>query len=228
MAVLVATLIQQAFVDLGVCQPGESITSTMQDAAFLILQQMISGWNDEELMAYQIQLIGFTPSAGITVYSMGVGASINTAFRPVRVTSWNASSGGFTAAGNITPLAEFRTRSQNPTARSSVLPEMIAIDTSFTFIGVYVFPAPAASPGMISLQYWIPLVFSAVTDLVTLADGWEAAIHFNLAIALSPQYARVGGVTPELAANASNSKGIIVTKNAAILGYQQAQQQPAA
>ncbi len=229
MSVLVSDLIQQSFVDLGVIQPGELITSTMQAAAFTILQQMVSGWNAEEPMAYQLQLQGFTPTVGATVYSMGVGAGINTPFRPVRVISWTASSGGFVASGNIVSLAEFRARSQNPTAKASVLPEMIACDTGFTYIGIYVFPAPTAGAGVVSLQYWIPLVIATVGDTLTLPDGWEAALHFNLAIALSPQYARVGGVTPELEANAQNSKALIAKKNAEILGLmQQAPQQPAA
>ena len=71
-------------------------------------------------------------------------------------------------------------------------------------------------------------IFNAVGDSAdNLPSDYQQALHFNLAVALSPQYARVGGITPELAANASNSKGVIVARNASILGYGQAQQ-PAA
>ncbi len=233
----VADLIQQAFLDLAVVQPGESISATMQTSAFAYFLQMYSGWNAEALMAWEIVNIPFTPTPGLNVYTLGVGGGINTgAFtRPVRVMNWRANCGFFQTSGQIASMAEYWQKAQNRTGAVSLLPEIIATDTSYPLINVYLFPFPVAPPGalpapQIQLQFWAAVTFTSLTDSMdNLPDAFQQALHYNLAIALSPQYSRVGGVTPELAANAQNSKAVIVQKNAEIWGYgQNAPQQPGA
>ncbi len=223
MATLVSDLINQSFVDLGVIQPGETISATMQTAAFAMLNQLLSAWSTEQTMAYQLVTQGFSLTPGTSLYSLGVGGNLSTAQRVVRVTGWRSTSGNFVNGGEPISFEQFYATVKDPTAKTSVLAEVVAADFSFPLINILVWPPPATAPGALGLRFWSPLTaFGSISDTVTLPDGWEQALHFNLAIVLSPQYARVGGVTPELAANAQNSKGAIVAKNAAILGQNQA------
>ncbi len=230
------SIIAQAFVDLGVTQPGELILpgGAIETAAFEVLQQMYGGWIGEDLMNFNAVEFPGTLIDNIDSYTLGIGGSFDTVVQNItRVTSWGARIGNFTSGGNIATIEQFHA-AQNATARRSTLPELVAADTHYPLITIRVFPFPAPVYGVgvmatLLLKGWYATpAFATVTDALTLPPEYFAALHFNLAIALSPQFSRVGGVTPELAANAQNSKGIIVAKNAKILGYEPAAPQAAA
>lgn len=228
MSTFVSDIIQEAFLDLAVVQPGETISATMQAAAFLVLQQMYASWGAEQLMAYSIHHDSFTLTAGTTNYTLGPSGSLATFARPARVTGWSSSSGNFKNGGPISSFEQLHAVAKGQTGKRSVLAEMVAADGAFPFINIEVFPTPDASPGALRLDFYAYLESLGTVSPLILPDGWEAALHFNLAIALYPQYARVGsGAIEALAANAQNSKGIIVRRNAEILGMQQQPQQQA-
>lgn len=227
MANSVADLITESFIDLAVIQPGETITTDMLANAFRMLNQLIASLSVERTIGYLAQHTNYTLVAGTAVYTLGVGGTLNTAIHPVRATSWSSASGQFSSGGLVLSMDEFRVKTLNATARRSVLPELIGADQKYPLITIEVFPTPDTAPGTLRLDYWTPIPqFATSGDTVDLPDGYEAMLHFNLAVALAPQYARQGGVTPELAANAQNSKAVIASKNADILGLNQ--QQPAA
>ena len=216
---LVSDIIAQAFLDLGVIQPGETVSSDMQANAFVVLNQMISNWSVDQALAYLNVHQAFTLTAGTATYTVGTAGTLSTSARPLRVVSWKSQSGNFANGGPCLSFDEFRAKQQNLTAKRSVLAEMVAADASYPSINIEVFPVPDTSPGTLTLEFWTPVVaFASVGTTVTLPDGWEAAIHFNLAVQLAPQYARQTGITQELAANAQNTLNALKAKNAAILG----------
>lgn len=226
MAFLVSELITEAYEHLGVITPGETISSDQQAYGFLLLKQMYSVWSAEQVMAYLIYHQDFTLTAGTDKYTVGTGGTLVATARPVRITSWQSSSGNISTSGLVVGFDELRAKAQNATGKRSVLAEMVAADFNYPSINIEVFPVPDTSPGTLGLDYYSPLIeFAAVgTDIASLPDGFHQALAYNLAVALAPQFARVGGVTPELAANAQNSKAVIVQKNALILGLTQAPQ----
>ncbi len=222
MANTVADLITQAFVDLAVIQPGETISSDMLANAFLMINQLLSSWSGERLINPNQMHSNYTPVAGTSSYTFGVGATFSTSAVPVQATAWTQSSGQFSTGGKIISFDEFRAKTLNATARRSVLGELVAADSHYPLIAVEIFPTPDTSPGTLRLDYYqVMTAFAATSTTVDLPPAYEMALHSNLAVALSPQYARSGGVTPELAALAQNSKGVIVQKNADILGIGQ-------
>jgi hypothetical protein len=224
MPTLVSDIIQQSFNDLGVTKSGELISPTMQLFAFALLNQYWSSLSAEPTMAYLYTHQSFNLTGGTTIYTLGVGGSLNTAARPVRVTGWTSASGNFRNGGRIISFEELHALAKNATAKRSVLAEAVAADMAFPLLNLEVFPPPDAGPGSLILDYWTPLVpFATVADALNLPPGFEAFLHFNLAIQLAPQYARQGGVPAALAADAANSKKVIMDNNAAILGLVQAQ-----
>jgi hypothetical protein len=233
----VADLIYKAFLNLAVIQPGEILNATIQNQALPYLLDMQASWIAEDLMNYNAVELGYTLVQNVDTYTLGIGGTFDTFAQNVhRVTSWNARSGNFKSGGRIVTIDEFHALA-NPNAEAATLPKLVAADTHFPLINIRVHPFPAPVYGgstmaAINLQGWYNTpAFGALGDSVdNLPPGYINALHYNLAIALSPQYARVGGVTPELMANATNSKGVIVAKNAAILGFSQQPQaqQPAA
>lgn len=216
-------LITQAFIDVGYIRPGATITTTMRDAAFLILQQMISSLSNEQAMNYVAYHQGFTMVAGTSTYTVGAsGGTLTSTARPVRITGWQSVSGNYRNGGKIMGWDEFHATVKDPLATASVLAGAVAADQGYPVINIVVFPTPAATPGTLYLDYYSPLTApAAVGDAVTLPDGWDEMLHFNLAIALAPQYARGGEASKILAAMAANTKDAIAAKNAAAIGLVQ-------
>ena len=122
-----------------------------------------------------------------------------------------------TAAKIITAMAPFF---QTPTftwptiaLSNAAVPMVLGADTAWPLANVRIFPAPA-SAASVELTYWVPLTaFTAVSDAVSLPPGFEQMLHSNLAVVLYPQYPRAGGIPPELAALAQNSKAAIIQQN---------------
>ncbi len=219
MASIVSDIITESFVDLGVIQPGETISSDMLANAFLVLNQMWSSWSVERTVANVVYHQSFAIVPGTSKYTLGTAGTLSASARPIRVTAWNSSFGNFSTGGPILDFDQFRAKTLNATSRRSQLPELLAADQAYPNINIEVFPPPDLSPGVLTLDYWGPVVpFAATNTTLNLADGYESALHYNLAVALSPQYARTSGITQELAANAQNSKSVIMQKNADILG----------
>ncbi len=223
MANTVADLIDEAFIDLGYMQPGDSISPDMLGNAFRMINQLISSWGAERLVNPKLTHTTFPIiSAGTSAYTMGTTGFLTTTAVPIQVTGWTQNSGQFSTGGKIISFDEFRAKTLNATARRSVLAELVAADQSYPLITVEMFPTPDTAPGDLRLDYYMALApFASTATTVDLPPGYELALHSNLAVALAPQYARSSGITPELAALAQNSKAVIVQKNAEILGIGQ-------
>lgn len=220
---LVSELITQAFLDLGGIATGETITGAEQADAFLRLNQMIKSWSTEELTVPTKTHTGFAMVTGTVAYTLGTAGTLVTAGRVLRVTGASSVSGNFRQACDLLSFEQFAAQVSDPLGSQSVLAKVVAADGSFPSINLKVFPVPAAGPGTLWLDYWMAIAaFAAVGDTITLPEGWEHALHFNLAVSLYPQYARASGIPPELAANAQQSKGSLVALNQSILGQGQA------
>ncbi len=146
---------------------------------------------------------------------------------PIRVLSWTCKDGNYSTAGVVMAYDEFRQTIKDGASTTSKLIQALTADRgniiSANLIKLEVWPTPAASPGSLTLEtiFTLTTPASLATTLTAYGPGFEAAFHYNLAVALAPQYARTGGVTPELAANAQNSKAIIVQASNEIQGLLQ-------
>lgn len=224
-ATVSADIITPAFLDLAVIQPGGAPSNSMRDAAFLLLNQQIDALSTEWVTAYVVYHQAFTLTAGTTNYTVGTAGTLASTARPIRITGWTSyTTQGFRNGGQIMSFEALHAAAKDNTGSlDAVLAQMVAADQAYPAINIEVFPAPAASPGTLRLDYYSPLTqFAAVGDAVALPDGYIQMLRTMLAVQLYPQYARVGGNTLEvLGAAAKNAKDQIAAKNAAILGLQQ-------
>lgn len=211
------SIIAQAFQDLKVLPPGGSVSTTVENDAFVYLNQLISSLSIEGPTAFnQVRQI-FNLAYGSASYTLGSGGSFATTGgkRAVKVTSWRATYGGVLSSGGV-PLSmeEFGAQAKQIIGESAPIPSLVGVDTAYPLINVRVHPPPSVTVGTLELGYWTPITqFATVTDVLAFEDGWEEMLHFNLAVILFPQYGRTGGIDPVLAANAQNSKARIVAMN---------------
>lgn len=222
---LVSDIINQSFLDLGAIAPGEDITSAEQSDSFIRLNQMLATWSIEKLSVYTVEHQSFSLTAGTDLYTLGAAGSLATtgAVVPVRVTSAASISGAFRSPVQVLSFEAFALRASNDLGSTSILAKLLAADNAWPAINVRVFPIPAAGPGTLELDYWTALTqFANVGVTVALPPGFEAALHWNLAVELWPQYARPGNSIDVIAANAQKAKAAIAAVNADILGLQAA------
>jgi hypothetical protein len=219
---LVSDILTEAFLDLGAIAPGETNTTAELADAFMRLNQMIASWSTEQLTVPSMVHAAYQPTAGVTIYTLGPAGTFTTAATAIRVTGASSVQGNFRSPMKVMSWDQFAAEVADPKASSSVLAEVLAADGSFPSINLKIFPTPAAGPGTLWLDYWSAITqFVTQADTINLASGWEVALHSNLAVALYPQYARAGGIPPELAALAQSSKGALNALNMRILGQQQ-------
>lgn len=212
---LVSELITQSFLDMGTIQPGEVITADMQSDAFTRLNQLLGSLSAEGTTAFNQIMQNFVLVAGQPAYTLGVGGTFGTLTRAQRATAWRASYGGILSRGGmVLSIPDFDAQAMQHGGELASIPQIVGADTAFPLVNLRVWPPPSAQPGLLELAYWTPVTaFVAPTDVIALPQGWEDMLHFNLAIKLYPQYARQGGIPPELAANAQNSKLALVQQN---------------
>lgn len=239
MASQYSDLIQQAFEDLAVVQPGETISSALQANGFAELLQMLQSFSTEGATVFTEQTASFPLNVGVSAYTLGVGGSLATSVRAQRVVAWRATSGAFACGGSPLPYDSFDAAvssagqkfqsvvgqvqallapyylSPSLLLSNAAVPMFLAADASWPLINIRVFPVPFG--GTLDLTFWSPITAPAsVSDTVTLPPGFEDMIHYNLAVRLYPKYSRVGGMSPELAANAQNTKASVVAQNSPI------------
>lgn len=211
---LVSDLIQLSYEDLAVVQPGEAISTTLQTVGFTTLNGFMGSLSAEKYSAFKQVLRTFALQAGVPGYTLGAGGTFDTTVRAQRAEAWSAFSGNFRTGGRILSFPEFQEQAKDPVGGSSTLPAIVGADEAYPLINLRVFPMPGVAPGQIEIAYWTPLVqFAAVGDAISLPEGWINTLRYGLAVLLYPRHARLGGLPPELAANAQNAKQSLVSQN---------------
>lgn len=214
-APLVSDIIQQAYEDIGVVQVGELVSPTLQTNGFLILNELLNSLSAEKYSVFT-QLFGtYALQGGVSAYTLGVGGSFGTSVRAQRAVSWSAVYFNFRTGGPILSFPEFQAAAVDPIGVTSAIPKIVGADEAWPLINVRVFPIPATGgSGSIEIAYWTVIQqFVAVGDTISLPPGYFQMLHWNLAVLLYPKYARVGGMPPEVAAMAQNSKLSLVQQN---------------
>lgn len=216
-----ADLINQSLVDLGTLKPGATPPTAIRDDCFVRLNQLWEGWSIDETVtnAQYHQILAL--SAGTSVYTFGTGGSLVATATPVRVYGAESVSGNFRSPVRVVSFKEFDAEVQDALGSSSVLAQLLAADNAYPSINLRVFPVPATSPGSLLLDYWGAMTpFAATSTTVALAPAFSDALHWNLAMALLPQYGRTGVDGAAIAANAAASLGKIQQLNRSINGVQ--------
>src|ERR1051325_3240552 len=171
-------LIDQAFVDLQVIQPGEAITTTLRTDGQLRLNQLLSSLSTEGLTVFNQAVQTYGLSAGLASYTLGTTGSWNTYGRPGKVTGWNATGGVMRKGGPALSFADYdraivikaqelqdlNTKALSegiitsyPSSITAPVPSLLGADTNYPNINIRIYPPPSAAPGSVELTYWLPV-----------------------------------------------------------------------
>jgi len=199
----VSDLIHSSMRLIGAIAAGEILETDELDDAFVSLNQMLASWNTEGASLVGRQRM---------VASIGFSNSLALPQRPVKIDAASTSINGVDSALEIVDAAGWEAIPVPEKAMQSIFIRKLYCDYLFPNSTVYIWPTPRLSG---SLEMWIYAVmtqFASLTDTITLPDGYEAGLRWNLAVNLAPEYGRP--LDQVVMANAQNFKASLVQLNA--------------
>lgn len=207
----VRELISSSLRLLGVLGEGETASAEQASEGLSALNLMIGGWSTNNLFIYARTREAFSLVANQSSYTMGPSGNFNTT-RPARIDYATVRISGdtpFEHPVGILTVKEWANMSQK-TATSDI-PTKIFIQGTYPLQTVNVWPVPTAAYELVFYTLKPLSRFTAISETISLPDGYERALKFNLAVELASEYGREPSTLVML--NASESKADIKRAN---------------
>lgn len=199
-------LIRRAMLLIGAVATGESPSAEESQDGLSTLNEMLSAWNTQRLMTYQVGRYTFNLIAGQQDYSVGSGGG----WSPTRLVKVEAA---WLRATSLTPVQEWplelvdldKWALISEKSTQSPYPQLLYYETSYPLAAAHVWPVPSQINAVI-LDAWVPLTSVAnLTTSIDLPPGYERALRYNLAVEMAPEYGK-GALDPTVVALANASK----------------------
>jgi hypothetical protein len=154
------------------------------------------------------QRMTYTLPGGSGSFTVGPGGQLAMP-RPARCDAIAAASGTYRRPVDIVSSLEWSTMLE-PSGAPITVPMELYVDYGYPAVTLNLWPVGSGTIEVHSLQALQS--FAAIGDVVNLPPGYEAAIRYNLAVALLPEYPR-SEADPSLPAQAQNYKASLVQLN---------------
>jgi hypothetical protein len=216
MPATVSDLIHSSMRLIGAIAAGETLETEELNDAFVSLNQMLSSWNTEgaSLVARKRLTVAIS---GVNSYAL--------AERPVKIDAASTSISGVDSGLEIVDSTAWEGIPVPEKQMQSIFIRRLYCDYAFPSATVYLWPTPRLAG---TLELWIYATmpaFASVDSVISLPEGYEAGLRFNLAVNLAPEYGRP--IDQVVLANAQNFKASLVQLNAGNQMRSQALAQPA-
>jgi hypothetical protein len=195
-------IITSAMRKAGVLVKGEVPVADEASDALVMLNDLLASISNDANAVYARTTESFTLSGGVGSYTIGSGATFNTA-RPVRIVASYVRTGTIDYPLSVVSDQQYATI---PIKNIGGIPEFLNYSNGFpqATINLYPFPSTAYQLFIVSEK---PLTSFALSDTVSLPPGWRRMLINNLAVELAPEYGQP--VSPDLAKLAADSKAEI-------------------
>jgi hypothetical protein len=198
-------IINEALLVLVVIYPGQTISSEAQATALLGLNNLLDEWNAQGLAVYSIiKVSGLTLTSGAPDYTIGSGATLNTA-RPEKIEAWRVIDASGAANGGSPVSAKVFAANSDDSTLSAARIEMLNYDAAYPTGTVHVYPKPNAT---CTLELWVWEQLAAISDptlTLSLPPGYGKALIYNLAVDLAPKFGRPLDPNVQQIANAAKA-----------------------
>lgn len=176
--------IKRAYRLIGVYSIGETPSADESNDGLAALNAMIGSWANEMLMIYANSLDTIPLVSGLGAYTLGPTGTVITV-RPVEVVAGSY----IDFQGVSTPFAPATLDQYSgiPFKAQTGIPAIGWIEPDFPNATLNLFPVPVAG---CTLKLWSkkPFTkFATVTTDITLPEGYDDALAFNLAMRLAPE-----------------------------------------
>lgn len=199
---------------IGAIAAGETLETNELNDALISLNQMLSSWNTEgaSLVGRQRMTVGIGGSNSYPLFQ-----------RPVKIDAASTSISGVDSALELVDAAGWEAIPVPEKSMQSIFIRKLYCDYLYPNSTVYIWPTPRLSGSLELWAYAVMTQFANLTDTITMPEGYEAGLRWNLALNLAPEYGRP--IDPSVAQLAQNFKASLVQLNS---GNQMKSQAPAA
>lgn len=188
MSVTATTMITRAMRLIRCLGTDQSPTANEATDGLNVLTSMLDAWGIERLMIYQIQQTTHSWTANASSKTIGTGGDFSVA-RPIKIEPkgcfFRDSSNQDYPLG-VYPRQEYDSIVVKTSGGS--IPEFLFYDDGFPTRTLYAYPVPDSALTLY-LNHWLPLqTFNTLTEAISLPPGYQAAIEYNLALWLAPEF----------------------------------------
>lgn len=202
MATTVSELIHSSFRLIGAIAAGELLETAELNDAFVSLNQMISSWNTEGASLVARHYLS-VPVVSKAQYPL--------AQRPVKIEAASVSISGIDCPLDIVDSVGWEAIPEKNML--SIYVKKLFCDYGFPNASVFIWPLPRVA-GMLEMWAYSELaLFASLDQVIDMPPGYEAAVRYNFAVALLPEYPR-SQADPTLPAQAQMYKASLVQLNA--------------
>lgn len=203
------TLIDRAMRLIGAIASGESPTPQESADALVALNAMISSWQTEKLYVYAFVDTAFTLIPTDSSYTVGPAGNFNLTPRPSKIESV------YVRANNIDYPVEMidvdKWNSIPDKTTTSDIPIYAYYEPSLATGTLQLWPVPNTAYSLRIVTWTTLAELAALSTTVTLPQGYERALAYNLAIEIAPEYEKEA--SPSVQGIAMESKASIKRAN---------------
>lgn len=211
-------IIRKALLKIGALVKTEDPSADEANDALMSLNALISSWSNDSLTLYARSWETFTLTSGIGTYTIGPGGNFNTT-RPLVVRDAYVRLGGTDYAVGIVTDEAYNSISFKALTG---IPQFLNYDNAYPLANIRIYPVPSSAYPLFLLTEKAITQFATLDIEMSLPDGWERALVYNLALELAPEYAQP--VDPSVVNIANSSLGLLrtgVAKNRPMDAYPQ-------
>lgn len=210
-------IIDRALRLIGAVVPNESGTTEELANGLVSLNAMLSSWSNDRLMAYAMTTVSKAMVVGDSSYTIVSAGDFNAA-RPVKIQRAYMTIDGVDYPVEIISEADWYSI-VDKTTTGDLVEKLWYNPTVTSSTGtVNVWPVPSAT-NTLTLVLWTPLTaLASLATTVTLPNGWERALAFNLAVEIAPEYGK--DAPASVVALARESKAEIKRRNSPTIKLQ--------
>ena len=202
-------VIDRALRLVGAIASGESPTAQEGTDALAALNNLIETWQTEKLIVWAYTDTAFTMSVGDGSYTVGPAGNFALTPRPSEIENI------FVRASSIDYPVELVDQDRwfaipDKTTRSDI-PNIAYYEPTLSTGTLLVWPVPSAANSL-HIVTWAPISsLAAVGTTVTLPQGYERALAYNLAVDIAPEYQLP--IPPSVLMVARESKAAVMRAN---------------
>lgn len=177
-------IITSAMRKAGILTKNESPSADEAADGLEMLNDLLASMSNDSLVVYARTVENFPLSGGVTSYTIGSGATFNTA-RPIKIISAYVRSGTIDYPVQIIPDEQYA----NITYKSSSggYPQFLNYTNAYPTATINLYPAPATAYQLYLVTEKQLSTFT-LNQSVDLPPGWRRMLIHNLAVEMGPEY----------------------------------------
>jgi hypothetical protein len=198
-------IVKKSLQKIGALTKNDDMSGDEASDGLFALNSLLGSWSNESLIIYSQSLEDFPLISGQTSYTMGAGGDFDTQ-RPMKINNVFVRQGGIDYSVGVIGEENF----DNITYKElQGIPEWMTTSNNFPLTILKFYPVPTGGITAFIRSEKPTTKLTTLDTVLSLPDGWERALIYNLALEMSPDYGQP--VTQEIYQLALQSKGAIKT-----------------